>query len=696
MNTNNLLIELGVAELPTAAVETLSQAFLDGMKAEFEANSITFEGGKRFATARRLAVQFTGVAEKQGDQAIEKRGPAMKAAKDKDGNWSRAATGFAASCGVSPEDLVVEETPKGEWLFYRGVEVGQRTTVLIPQLFKKVMDNLPIAKRMRWGNREDSFMRPVMSLVMLWNDEVIDTELFGVKSGRTTIGHRFHGEKMLDIATANAYEQTLADSYVVVDIDTRREMIIEQVTHLVSEIDTDTGSAVAVINDAVLDEVNALAEYPVAILGEFNPRYLHIPQEVLIKTMQDNQKYFAVVDDNDEILPHFVTIANIESNNPEIVRVGNQRVIEPRFADAEFFWENDKKKTLESRREDLKKVVYQEKLGSVYDRSERIAKIANFIADLSGLNDKNAIRAAQLAKCDLVSEMVFEFGELQGIIGEYYAKNDGENTEVAAAIREQYLPKFAGDSLPKTDTGLVVSLADKIENIVGGFAVGAKPTGTKDPYALRRASLGVIRLLNETKLDLPLEVILDYAVEAFTFDEKLNAVSQVEEIKTYIYERLKGYYQEQGIRHDIFESVMIIKPRKLSDFTARINALTDFITDKSAGNLFAANKRISNILKKTDKVGQVDKKLFTEPQEKAIFDAGQAVKETVSQAVQSSDYPTALNALATLRQPLDDFFDHVMVMADDTAVKNNRLALLADIRSLFMQVADFSVIDASS
>ncbi|PID64700.1 MAG: glycine--tRNA ligase subunit beta, partial [Gammaproteobacteria bacterium] len=447
-----------------------------------------------------------------------------------------------SSCGVSPDDLVVEDTPKGEWLFYRGVEVGQKTTDLIPTLFKTVMDKLPIAKRMRWGDRTDSFMRPVVSLVMLWNDDVIDTELFGVKSSRTTIGHRFHGEKTVDIADVMSYEQTLASSYVVADIDTRKEMIIEQVTHLVSEIATDgENNAVAVINDDVLDEVNALVEYPVAILGQFNPRYLHIPQEVLIKTMQDNQKYFAVVDDNDEILPYFVTVSNIESNNPEVVRVGNQRVIEPRFADAEFFWENDKKKSLESRREDLKKVVYQEKLGSVYDRSERIAKIANFIADLSGLNDSNAIRAAQLAKCDLVSEMVFEFGELQGVIGEYYAKNDGENDEVAAAIREHYLPKFAGDNLPETDTGLVVSLADKIENIVGGFAVGAKPTGTKDPYALRRASLGVIRLLNETKLDLPLEVLLDYAVEAFNSVTDVDAVSQVDEIKTYITERLKGY-----------------------------------------------------------------------------------------------------------------------------------------------------------
>ncbi len=689
---NNLLIELGVAELPTAGVEALSQAFLDGMQAELTAHNIAFESGKRFATARRLAVQFTGVADKQGDQQIEKRGPAMKATKDKDGNWSRAATGFAASCGVTPEDLVVEETLKGEWLFYRGVEVGQAATDLIPQLFKTVMDKLPIAKRMRWGERTDSFMRPVVSLVILWNDSVIDTELFGVPSSRSTIGHRFHGDKTLEIADAMRYEQALADSYVLADIDKRREEIIEQVKQLVGEL----GGAQPVLDEDLIAEVNALVEHPVAILGQFDPRYLHIPQEVLIKTMQDNQKYFAVVNAAGEILPHFVTIANIESSNPDVVRVGNQRVIEPRFADAEFFWENDKKKTLASRREDLKKVVYQEKLGSVYDRSERIAKIANFIADLAGLNDGNAIRAAQLAKCDLVSEMVFEFGELQGVIGEYYAKNDGENAEVAAAIREQYLPKFAGDKLPESDTGLVVSLADKIENIVGGFAVGAKPTGTKDPYALRRASLGVIRLLNETKLDLSLEVILDYAVEAFNKVSDLEAVSQVEEIKTYIHERLKGYYLEQGNRHDVFEAVMLVKPSKLSDFTARIGALSAFVGHEVASNLFAANKRISNILKKADNIGIVDAGLFAEAQESAVYQAGQAVKTQVLQAVANSDYDSALAALATLRQPLDDFFDNVMVMVDDAAIKANRLALLAEIRGLFMQVADFSVIDASA
>ncbi|MGY0399123.1 MAG: glycine--tRNA ligase subunit beta [Ostreibacterium sp.] len=688
-----LLIELGIAELPLVAVEHLSQAFLDGMKAEFDNHHVRYVGGKRFATARRLAVLFEGVAGQQSDQKIERRGPAMKAAKDHQGHWTKAATGFAASCGVNPDDLIIEDTAKGQWLFYRGSVLGQLTTTLIPSFFKNVMDTLPIAKRMRWGEGLNSFTRPVVSLVILSNDSVIDTVLFGIKSGRITIGHRFHGEKTLTIPSAEVYEKTLADSYVIADISKRRQMIIEQINQLANSIDGQ--NARAVISDEVLAEVNALVEYPVAILGQFDPRYLHIPQAVLIKTMQDNQKYFAVVSEKNEMLPYFITVANIQSTCPEVVRVGNQRVIEPRFADAEFFLENDKKHRLASRLEALKKVVYQQRLGTVYERSERIVQLAKFVAEQAQFNVDNIARAARLAKCDLVSEMVFEFGELQGVIGEYYARNDGENTEVATAIREQYLPKFAGDELPKTDAGLALSLADKIENIIGGFVVGAKPTGTKDPYALRRASLGVIRLLNESKLDLSLDTLLAFAVSLFAKD--LSAEKQLDEIKTYIHERLKGYYQEQGIRHDIFEAVSVVNHKKIREVTKIVTTLTDFIGHQSANNLFAANKRISNILKKnpTD-IKTVKVLLLTETQETAIYQAGEIAKAAVFDALAKQDYSLALNALSELRWPLDNFFEHVMIMSDNDIVKNNRLALLADIRGIFMQVADFSVIDASS
>ncbi len=691
--TKNLLIELGVCELPTEAVETLSQAFLDIFAKKLTESRINFTSIKRFATARRLAIQITEIEQSQPDQEIEKRGPALKAAKDNEGNWTRPAEGFAKSCGVSPADLVEVETPKGAWLFYKGIEKGKQTIEIIPELFKQTMAELPIAKRMRWANRSDSFVRPVVSLVMLMNESIIDFELFGIKSSNQTIGHRFHGEKHIKIDNAMSYEQNLADSFVIADIEKRKDIIIEQTALLIADIESKTG-ANAVITDTVLNEVNALVEYPVTILGEFNPRYLKIPQEVLIKTMQDNQKYFAVVDDNDEILPYFITVSNINSTNMETVRVGNQRVIEPRFADAEFFWNNDRKKTLESNLEALKKVVYQQKLGSIYERSQRISKIAQFIANKANLGSEiitNSARASVLGKCDLVSEMVFEFGELQGVIGQYYAKNDGENDEVCNAIREQYLPKFAGDNLPKTDTGLVVSLADKIENIIGGFSVGAKPTGTKDPYALRRASLSIIRLLNETKLDLELLDILNFATTVFADD--LNCAKQILDIQNYINERLKGYFSDKGINYDIFEAVNLVKPNKLSDFTNRVNALSEFVKNDNAQNLFAANKRISNILKKAENISkQVDESLFSEDAEKELFAKVNLAKTNLKSAISNNDYKTALDSLSVLRKPLDNFFESVMVMSENEAEKNNRLAMLTNIREMFLQIADVSVV----
>ncbi|MPV85279.1 glycine--tRNA ligase subunit beta [Ostreibacterium oceani] len=693
MNESTLLIELGVAELPTAAVEQLSQAFLTQIKHCLDEKGIRYGSAKRFATARRLAVQVHNIAATQAEQHIEKRGPALKAAKDADGNWTKAASGFAASCGVAADDLHIDSTPKGDWLFFRQTVAGKPTVALIPDLFQAALADLPIAKRMRWGSRDESFVRPVLTLVMMLDDTVIDAELFGVKSGNTTLGHRFHGDKTRTILHANAYEKNLADSFVIADIDKRRETIVQQVNALVATIDAAHGAS-PVIDAGTLDEVNALVEHPVAILGEFDARYLRIPQEVLIKTMQDNQKYFAVVDSENKILPYFVTIANIASEHPDIVRVGNQRVIEPRFADAEFFWENDQKTPLIARRDALKHVVYQAKLGSVFDRSERMTTIAQWLAEQLDYNRDYARRAAQLAKCDLTTEMVFEFGELQGVIGQYYAKNDGEPHEVTTAIREHYLPKFAGDALPKTQTGLVIALADKIENLIGGFAVGAKPTGTKDAYGLRRATIGIIRLLDNAALDLALADLLAFAAQAF--DPALSAEKQLNDIQSYIDERLKGYYHDQGIRYDVIEAVLAVKPAYTHDATARCQALMAFLPHEAADNLFAANKRISNILKKTTVTqSAVDTQKLTETAEKTLAAATSHVKSQLNAAIAQQDYASALNILSVLRQPLDDFFDQVMVMSDDDSERNNRLALLADIRALFLQIADVSTIDNS-
>lgn len=690
MNTaiyqKDLLLEIGLEELPTQAVEDLSAALLEIFKRKLDELGIGFSEIKRYATARRLALLVRQIDTQQADQVIEKRGPALAAAKDKDGNWSRAASGFANSCGVSPDELVTEATAKGEWLFYKGVEVGQSIEALLPDLIHSTLAELPISKRMRWGANKDSFVRPLTSFVLMLDNEVVDCELMGLCASNTALGHRFHGDKSALIKSALDYEATLEAQYVIADIDKRRDSIIKQVEKLAAGI-----GAEAIINKDTLREVNALVEWPVAILGDFNERYLTIPQEVLIKTMQDNQKYFPLVDSKGKLLAHFITVANIESEQPEVVKIGNQRVIEPRFADAEFFWNNDRKISLDSRRESLKKVVYQQKLGSLYERSKRIKLIAEHIANQLNINPNNVARAAVLAKCDLLTEMVFEFGELQGIIGEYYAEHDGENSEVANAIREQYLPKFAGDELPQTQTGLILSLADKIENIVGGFAVGAKPTGTKDPYALRRASLGVIRLLNETKLNLELSSLLAFA--GTVFPGELQAETQPLDIQMYINERLKGYYLDKGVHLDVFEAVAAIRPVTIKDYSKRIEALSQFIQQPDAANLFAANKRISNILKKSMLTNDtVDTALLTEPAEKALFEKVAAIKADVNNAINGGDYMSGLTTLAVLREPLDNFFDNVMVMSDDTTIKNNRLALLSDIRSLFLAIADVSLI----
>lgn len=690
MNANNtrrdLLLEIGLAELPIQAVEDLSTALLSIFSHKLAELNINFAEIKHFATARRLALLVNQIDTQQPDQVIEKRGPAIKAAKDQDGNWSRAATGFASSFGVSPDELTIESTDKGEWLFYKGTEKGQSLQSLLPELIHGSLAALPISKRMRWGDNKDSFVRPITSFVLLLGDEVVDCELMGRRASNSSLGHRFHGDKLAIIDSPNSYEDNLYAHYVIADIDKRRQSIVEQVNKLANDI-----GATAIINQDTLKEVNALVEWPAAILGDFDPRYLSIPQEVLIKTMQDNQKYFPVVDGNGKLLSHFITVANIDSEQPEIVKIGNQRVIEPRFADAEFFWNNDRKVTLESRQPALKKVVYQQKLGSLFERAERIGQITKYIANTVNINADKAYRAAMLGKCDLVSEMVFEFGELQGIMGQYYAQHDGEDNEVANAIREQYLPKFAGDALPQTQTGLILSLADKIENIVGGFAVGAKPTGTKDPYALRRASLGVIRLLNETDLNIELKPLLQFSSTVFPIE--LNAAAQLDDIETYIIERLKGYYHEQSIRLDVFEAVAIVHPSTIKDYTQRIDALTQFIGQADAANLFAANKRISNILKKAEINDlTVNPALFSENAEKALSNEVDNIKNTVNEAIQSADYSKALTTLSVLRQPLDTFFDEVMVMADDTAIKNNRISLLTGIRTLFLAIADVSLI----
>ena len=640
-----------------------------------------------YAAPRRLAVWVQGVAAQQADQIIEKRGPAIKGAFDAEGNPTKAALAFAASCGVSVAELGKLETDKGAWLVFRQQQAGQATAALFPAMVEKSLAALPIPKRMRWGSGTAEFVRPVHWIVMLADDSVIDAEILGIKTGRESYGHRFHAPEAVSITSPATYAEQLQDAFVVADFAARRDTIREQVQTTAASF-----GGTAVMPDGLLDEVTALVEYPNAVAGKFEERFLDVPQEALISTMQDNQKYFALVDANGKLMSHFITIANIASRDVARVAEGNERVIRPRFSDAEFFWTQDKKQTLASRRDGLKTMVFQQKLGTLYDKSARVAQLAAYIADQLGADAALAVRAAELGKCDLITNMVFEFTELQGIMGRYYANHDGEAAEVAAALDEQYMPRFAGDELPASTTGQILALAERLDTLAGIFGIGQKPTGAKDPFGLRRAALGALRLLIEKQLPLDLADLLDKAADSLT--AQLGSKPATNDTLDYILERLRGYYQEQGIGADVVEAVAALKPTQPLDFDRRVKAVAAFRQLSAAESLAAANKRISNILKKVD--GElpetVKADLLQLPAEQALAQAVQAQQDKVLPLFASGDYEAALLSLAELREPVDQFFDDVMVMADDVALKNNRLALLNSLRGLFLRVADLSVL----
>ena len=683
----DLLVEIGTEELPPKALPTLSAAFTDGIIKGLTEAGLQAETVIPYAAPRRLAVWVKGVAAQQADQIIEKRGPAIKGAFDAEGNPTKAALAFAASCGVSVAELGKLETDKGAWLVFRQQQAGQATAALFPAMVEKSLAALPIPKRMRWGSGTAEFVRPVHWLVMLADDSVIDAEILGIKTGRESYGHRFHAPEAVSITSPATYAAQLQDAFVVADFAARRDTIREQVQTTAASF-----GGTAVMPDGLLDEVTALVEYPNAVAGKFEERFLDVPQEALISTMQDNQKYFALVDANGKLMSHFITIANIASRDVARVAEGNERVIRPRFSDAEFFWTQDKKQTLASRRDGLKTMVFQQKLGTLYDKSARVAQLAAYIADQLGADAALAVRAAELGKCDLITNMVFEFTELQGIMGRYYANHDGEAAEVAAALDEQYMPRFAGDELPASTTGQILALAERLDTLAGIFGIGQKPTGAKDPFGLRRAALGALRLLIEKQLPLDLADLLDKAADSLT--AQLGSKPATNETLDYILERLRGYYQEQGIGADVVEAVAALKPTQPLDFDRRVKAVAAFRQLSAAESLAAANKRISNILKKVDgELPQtVNADLLQLPAEQALAQAVQAQQDKVLPLFASGDYEAALLSLAELREPVDQFFDDVMVMADDVALKNNRLALLNSLRGLFLRVADLSVL----
>jgi len=686
MSSRDLLIEIGTEELPPKALNKLADAFAAGIESGLKEAGINFKKINTYASPRRLAVLIDAVDEAQADREIEKLGPNVKAAYDKDGKPSKAAQGFARGCGVQVSELATTQTDKGERLVFRVEEMGKATSEIVPEIVNQSLAKLPIPKRMRWGDSTAEFVRPVHWVVMLFGHDVIDAEILGVQSGRDSRGHRFHHPEMINLQSPGDYVSRMkSPGYVMVDREKRMILVKQLAEDAAKKL-----GGLALIDESLLQEVSALVEWPVAVSGDFDKEFLSVPAESLISSMQDHQKYFPVVNEKGKLLPHFITISNIESKNPQKVKEGNERVIRPRLGDAKFFWEQDNKKKLEDHIESLNKVVFQNKLGSVGDKSVRVASIAEAIARDLNENTEYAKRAGQLSKCDLMTEMVCEFTDLQGIMGRYYAINDGEPAEVADALDEQYMPRFAGDNLPKGKTGQIVSLADKLDTLLGIFAIGLKPTGEKDPFALRRAALGTLRILIECKLELDLNVLLSYAAKAY--GKQVEGNKAIDEVIGFMLERLKVYYTSQKIGVDVYDAVIALRPTQPLDFDRRIHAVNDFRSLDEAASLAAANKRIGNILKKVkgDLPVTINEKLLQETEERSLNEKLQAMTAKVTPIFEAGNYSEALHQLAALRDPIDAFFDKVMVMDEDEALKNNRLAMLSQLHSLFMKAADLS------
>jgi glycyl-tRNA synthetase beta chain len=685
MPSRDLLVEIGTEELPPKALRGLADAFHAGVAAGLGRAELGHGNSRSFATPRRLAVLVEAVQERQPDKAVERRGPALKAAFDGDGRPSAAALGFARSCGVEVGQLERLETEKGSWLLHRSTQAGLPAAELLPRVVEEALARLPIPKRMRWGALPVEFVRPVHWVVLLFGDEVVPAEVLGVPAGRETRGHRFHHPATIALDAPASYAARLeSPGQVVADFSARRERIRAQVERLAAEL-----GGRAVIDEALLDEVSALVEWPAALAGSFDARFLEVPAEALIATMKGNQRYFHVVGPDGALRPHFIAVANIESRNPAAVRAGNERVVRPRLADADFFWKKDRSLPLASRAEALAGVVFQQRLGTLLDRTRRLARVARVIAAGCGADPDLAERAAQLAKCDLVTEMVGEFPELQGVMGRHYAAHDGEPAEVASAIDEQYMPRHSGDALPATATGQVLSLADRLDSLVGIFGIGQSPTGDKDPFGLRRAALGVVRILIERELDLDLRELLLTAARAYDlFDPEPVA----EQVFDFALERLRAYYLEVGVTPDTFDAVLARRPTRPLDFDRRVRGVSAFRGLPEAVSLAAANKRIQNILRQAGgaPTGPMEPWLLEAPAEHGLAEAVAMLGREVEPLLERGAYPEALARLAGLKDAVDRFFDEVMVMVDDPRVRRNRLALLSGVSELFLRTADVS------
>ena len=690
---STILFELGTEELPPKSLKTLQNALYDHVKTALGEQNIAFDDIKAYSAPRRLTLLIKGVGDYQPDRTETKKGPSIKASFDAEGNLSRAGQGFlqglnANGLNLTKDDLITISDKKGEYIAYTLTIKGEKVTDLMPSLIQKALDDLPIAKRMRSGASKDEFVRPVQWVVLMADDAVIPARIQGHDTSNRSRGHRYHAPDFFVIDHAEHYESLLDKRFVVADFAKRQADIVAQVQKLSNEI-----GANAIVPDELLDEVTALVDYPVALRASFPERFLAVPQEALISTMQADQKYFCLTDDNGKLKPNFIFISNIDSLDKSAVILGNEKVVRPRLSDAEFFFLQDQKRPLADFAETLKTRVFQDKLGTIWEKGERIAKLSASIATQIGANPDNASRAGILAKADLATTLVGEFPELQGIAGTYYAHKSGENADVANAISEQYLPKFSGDELPKTPIGIALALSDRLDTLVGIFGISQAPTGSKDPFSLRRASIGILRILIENKLPLNLASLVREAIA--NFGDKLTNANTFDDVMEFVGSRYRAMYTEQGVNVDTIQAVQAINPQSPLDFDERIRAVQAFRALPQAQVLAENNKRVANILAKADNVGEsVQENLLTETAEKALYQAILSAKETVKPLQDKADYQGVLTALTALASPLTEFFDNVMVNADDENLKNNRLALLGQVRTLFLSVADIGVLQS--
>ncbi|MHA3116234.1 glycine--tRNA ligase subunit beta [Acinetobacter sp. ANC 4635] len=687
MTQHTVLFELGCEELPPKSLKTLRDALQTETVKGLQEAGLNFASIEAYAAPRRLALKIVNVDGAQADSQKRFDGPAVQAAYDVEGKPTKALEGFMRGQGISAEQVSTFQAGKVEKVCYYKDIQGQSLDVLLPQILQTALDRLPIAKRMRSAASRTEFVRPVKWVVLLKDDQVIPATIQDHQAGNLSYGHRFHAPEAITLANADEYLPKLKAAHVVASFEERQAIIDQQVKALADEV-----NAIAIVPADLRDEVTALVEWPVALRASFEERFLAVPQEALITTMQDNQKYFCLVNSDNKLQPYFITVSNIESKDPAQIIEGNEKVVRPRLSDAEFFFLQDQKQPLASRKEKLANMVFQAELGTLWDKSERIAKLAVALTPITGANAQDAEKAALLAKCDLTSELVGEFPELQGIAGTYYARIEGENDEVAEALGEQYLPKFAGDILPKTKTGTTIALADRLDTLVGIFGIGQAPTGSKDPFALRRSAIGILRLIIENELDVTIEELVNLALQGYGEIVKDHDKTLADAV-AFLEGRYRAKYEDQGVAVDVLQAVQALSPKSPLDFDKRVNAVNHFRALAEAAALAAANKRVANILaKEATPEGAVVEAKLVEDAEKALFAELQAVTPVVEPLLAAKDYTTALSKLAALRAPIDSFFDGVMVMADDAELKANRLRLLAQLRHLFTAVADVSVL----